>query len=178
MVVFQCELCYAILKKQQVDKHCTGKCRDAWAFTCIECSKTFEGFDYKDHNCAMTEVEKYQGQFLAKRRVEKEKAKQEKAEKQMAEKQTKEKNGKVDESKSSDDEGNEEEKVGAKRKSSEREPDEEGERRRKEFPGWRKAAGQIIEKHGKSKQKHHDGAPYLKKKVMLKKIWKMYSKSK
>ena len=81
MVVFTCELCFATLKKQQIDKHCASKCRNAWAFTCIECHKTFEGFDYRDHTCSMTEVEKYQGQFLAKRRVEKEKAKQEKAEK-------------------------------------------------------------------------------------------------
>ena len=49
MVVFACETCFATLKMQQVDKHCAGKCRDAWGFTCVECGKTFEGYDYKEH---------------------------------------------------------------------------------------------------------------------------------
>ena len=71
MVVFTCETCFATLKKQQIDKHCVGKCKHAWAFTCIECGKTFEGFDYKEHNECMTEVQKFQGQFLEKRRNEK-----------------------------------------------------------------------------------------------------------
>ena len=71
MVTFTCETCYAVLKKNQVDKHCVGKCRNAWAFTCVECAKTFEGYDYKEHNECMTEVQKYQGQFLAKKRQEK-----------------------------------------------------------------------------------------------------------
>lgn len=61
MVVFACETCFATLKMQQVDKHCAGKCRDAWGFTCVECGKTFEGYDYKEHKQCMTEVEKYQG---------------------------------------------------------------------------------------------------------------------
>ena len=71
MVVFTCELCFAVLKKQQIDKHCIGKCKDAWDFTCVECGKTFSGYDYKDHNECMTEVQKYQGQFLEKKRQEK-----------------------------------------------------------------------------------------------------------
>ena len=61
MAVFTCELCFAILKKNQIDKHCIGKCKDAWAFTCVECGKTLEGYEYKDHNECMTEVQKYQG---------------------------------------------------------------------------------------------------------------------
>ena len=64
MVVFTCETCYATLKKNQVDKHCEGKCRSAWHFTCVECGKTFAGFDYKEHNECMTEVQKYQGMFI------------------------------------------------------------------------------------------------------------------
>ena len=88
MVTFVCELCFAVLKKQQIDKHCTGKCKNAWAFTCVECGKTFEGFDYKDHNECMTEVQKYQGQFLQKKREEKaeQKAKKDKDEKVKKEK--------------------------------------------------------------------------------------------
>jgi len=46
------------------------------------------------------------------------------------------------------------------------------------FPGWRKASWEIIEKHGKSKVKHFSGKKYLNQKVMLKKVWKWYSKSK
>ena len=77
MAVFICEVCGATLKKQQVDKHCETKCRNAWNFTCVECMTTFGGFDYKEHNQCMTEVEKYQGKFLEKQRNEKAKQKQE-----------------------------------------------------------------------------------------------------
>ena len=56
MVTFTCELCFAILKKQQIERHCAGKCKDAWYFTCIECGKTFGGYEYKEHNECMTEV--------------------------------------------------------------------------------------------------------------------------
>ena len=59
MAVFICETCGATLKKQQVDKHCETKCRNAWHFTCVECMMTFEGFDYKDHNMCMTETTKF-----------------------------------------------------------------------------------------------------------------------
>ena len=75
MAVFICECCGATLKKQQIDKHCETKCRSAWAFTCVECTQTFEGFGYKEHNECMTEVQKYQGKFLERQRQEKMKAK-------------------------------------------------------------------------------------------------------
>ena len=68
MVVFICESCGSTLKKQQVDKHCNGPCRNAWAFTCVECMVTLEGYGYKDHNECMTEVQKFQGKFIAKQR--------------------------------------------------------------------------------------------------------------
>ena len=68
MVVFSCETCYATLKKNQVDKHCETKCRSAWHFTCVECGKTFGGFEYKEHNECMTEVQKYQGIYIQKQR--------------------------------------------------------------------------------------------------------------
>jgi cell growth-regulating nucleolar protein len=54
MVVFICETCQETIKKNQVDKHC-GRCRNAWHFTCIECGKTFGGFEFKEHNECMTE---------------------------------------------------------------------------------------------------------------------------
>ena len=79
MAVFTCEQCGATLKKQQVERHCAGgKCAGAWYFTCIECLVTLEGYDYKEHNICMTEVDKYQGKFIEKVRVEKQKAKEEK----------------------------------------------------------------------------------------------------
>ena len=56
MAVFICECCGATLKKQQIDRHCETKCRNAWSFTCVECTTTFDGFGYKDHNECMTEV--------------------------------------------------------------------------------------------------------------------------
>ena len=56
MVTFICESCHSTLTKKQIEKHCNGRCRDAWHFTCIECSKTFAGYDYKEHNECMTEV--------------------------------------------------------------------------------------------------------------------------
>ena len=75
MAVFICECCGATLKKQQIDRHCQTKCRNAWSFTCVECSKTFDGYEYKEHNQCMTEVEKYQGKFLERQRQAKLEAK-------------------------------------------------------------------------------------------------------
>eukprot|EP00389_Voromonas_pontica_P002880 GDKH01004276.1.p1 GENE.GDKH01004276.1~~GDKH01004276.1.p1 ORF type:complete len:88 (+),score=10.22 GDKH01004276.1:156-419(+) len=63
MVSFTCESCHEVLKKNKIDKHCQTKCRSAWYFTCIDCSKTFEGFAYAEHNSCMTEEERYWGQF-------------------------------------------------------------------------------------------------------------------
>ena len=74
MAVFICETCGATLKKQQIERHCF-KCRNAWAFTCVECSNTYEGDAYKNHNQCMTEVEKYQGKWLERERQKKEHAK-------------------------------------------------------------------------------------------------------
>ena len=93
MVVFTCETCYATLKKQQIDKHCETKCRNAWHFTCVECAKTFAGFDYKEHNECMTEVQKYQGQFIERqremKRQQKEQDKQDKGHEKKEEEQEK-----------------------------------------------------------------------------------------
>lgn len=63
MVSFVCEICQDVLKKNKVDSHCIGKCRNAWVFTCIDCNSTFEGFDYRNHNSCITEEEKYCGKF-------------------------------------------------------------------------------------------------------------------
>ncbi|OII71728.1 uncharacterized protein cubi_00535 [Cryptosporidium ubiquitum] len=63
MVSFVCGNCQDVLKKNKVDSHCIGKCRNAWEFTCIDCNSTFEGFDYRSHNSCITEEEKYCGKF-------------------------------------------------------------------------------------------------------------------
>ena len=76
MAVFICECCGETLKKQQIERHCY-RCRNAYAFTCVECSMTFEGMQYKEHNQCMTEVEKFQGKFLERQRQAKEHAKKE-----------------------------------------------------------------------------------------------------
>ena len=59
-----------------MDKHCETKCRGAWHFTCVECGKTFGGFEYKEHNECMTEVQKYQGKFIERQREMKQQEKQ------------------------------------------------------------------------------------------------------
>ena len=76
MGCFICEACGATLKKQQIDKHCETRCRNAWNFTCVECLVTLPGFEYKTHDLCMTEVEKFQGKFLAQMREDKEQSKQ------------------------------------------------------------------------------------------------------
>ncbi|KAF7457869.1 zinc finger, C2H2, LYAR-type protein [Cryptosporidium felis] len=63
MVSFVCGNCQDVLKKNKVDSHCMRRCRDAWEFTCIDCNRTFEGYEYKTHNNCITEEEKYCGKF-------------------------------------------------------------------------------------------------------------------
>ena len=128
MAVFTCELCFAILKKQQIDKHCVGKCKNAWAFTCVECGKTMEGYDYKEHNECMTEVQKYQGQFLEKKRNEK------------ANKKVEEKKVEAAKEVSDDDDSSEDEKC----------PHLGDD---KTFTGWKKTALSILNTKGKAMKK-------------------------
>ena len=71
MVQFICEECGETLKKKQVDRHCESVCRNGWYFTCLECNKTFAGFEYTEHNECMTEKEKFQGHFLRKKEQQK-----------------------------------------------------------------------------------------------------------
>jgi len=63
MVSFTCEVCQEVVKKNKVDKHCESACSNAWNFTCIDCNKTFGGYDYQAHNSCVTEEEKYWGQY-------------------------------------------------------------------------------------------------------------------
>jgi len=62
MVTFICERCDQTLKKNQVDKHCQN-CRDAWNFICIDCKKTFAGYDYDQHTSCLSEAEMTMGKY-------------------------------------------------------------------------------------------------------------------
>ncbi|CDR37711.1 CYFA0S01e15500g1_1 [Cyberlindnera fabianii] len=58
MVTFSCEVCNESLAKKKLDQH-TQRCYGAY-FTCIDCSTTFNGNDYRQHTQCITEDEKYQ----------------------------------------------------------------------------------------------------------------------
>ena len=56
----------------------------------MECGKTFGGFEYKEHNECMTEVQKYQGKFIERQREMKQQEKQKNREKKVEKEVTKE----------------------------------------------------------------------------------------
>lgn len=56
MVSFSCEVCNETLIKKKVKNH---RCRNA-AYTCLDCSKTFYGDEYNQHNQCISEAEKYE----------------------------------------------------------------------------------------------------------------------
>ncbi|KAJ3184657.1 hypothetical protein HDU87_004060 [Geranomyces variabilis] len=59
MVSFVCEACQETLKKPKLEQH-TYRCQYA-QFSCIDCSTTFQGTDYRAHTSCISEAEKYQG---------------------------------------------------------------------------------------------------------------------
>lgn len=59
MVTFSCEVCNESMLKKKADQH-TSRCYGAY-FTCIDCSTTFNGTDYRQHTQCITEDQKYQG---------------------------------------------------------------------------------------------------------------------
>lgn len=58
MVSFSCEVCNDTIIKKKLDQH-KQRCRDAY-FTCIDCSITFSGSDYRGHTQCISEAEKYE----------------------------------------------------------------------------------------------------------------------
>lgn len=58
MVSFSCEVCNDTVLKKKLDGH-KQRCRGAY-FTCIDCSTTFSGNDYKQHTSCISEAEKYE----------------------------------------------------------------------------------------------------------------------
>ncbi|KAJ3105316.1 hypothetical protein HDU97_008213 [Phlyctochytrium planicorne] len=58
MVSFVCDYCQETLKKAKLDQH-AQRCRNA-QFSCIDCSTTFQGTNYRAHTSCISEAEKYQ----------------------------------------------------------------------------------------------------------------------
>lgn len=58
MVSFSCEVCNDTVIKKKLDQH-TQRCHGAY-FTCIDCSTTFGGTDYRSHTLCISEAEKYE----------------------------------------------------------------------------------------------------------------------
>lgn len=58
MVSFVCNHCQETLKKPKLDIH-LERCRFG-SFSCIDCSKDFQGTDYRLHTQCVSEAEKYQ----------------------------------------------------------------------------------------------------------------------
>lgn len=58
MVSFICDICQETLKKPKLDNH-FRRCPDA-IFSCVDCSTTFTGTDYRAHTSCISEAEKYQ----------------------------------------------------------------------------------------------------------------------
>jgi cell growth-regulating nucleolar protein len=71
MPSFVCEACNDTVKKSTVQRH-KYKCRNAWSFTCIDCSHTFDGDEINAHTSCITEAQKYQGKlYQPKKKVSK-----------------------------------------------------------------------------------------------------------
>lgn len=58
MVSFSCEVCNDTVLKKKCDQH-KQRCRGAY-YTCIDCSVTFQGNDYRGHTSCISEAEKYE----------------------------------------------------------------------------------------------------------------------
>lgn len=70
MVSFSCEICNDTVIKKKLDQH-KQRCYGAY-YTCIDCSITFQGNDYKNHTSCITEAEKYEkGLYKGKKQQQK-----------------------------------------------------------------------------------------------------------
>lgn len=58
MVSFSCEVCNDTVIKKKLDMH-SQRCHGAY-FTCIDCSTTFSGTEYRGHTQCISEAEKYE----------------------------------------------------------------------------------------------------------------------
>lgn len=66
MVSFSCEACNDTVIKKKLEQH-RQRCPGAY-FTCIDCSTTFNGTDYRQHTSCISEAEKYEkGMYKGKK---------------------------------------------------------------------------------------------------------------
>mmetsp|Transcript_4216 Transcript_4216/g.10726 ORF Transcript_4216/g.10726 Transcript_4216/m.10726 type:complete len:296 (-) Transcript_4216:40-927(-) len=59
MVFFCCDGCGETFKKAKVDAH-AAKCRECYSVSCVDCSLSFFGDDYRNHTSCITEAERYE----------------------------------------------------------------------------------------------------------------------
>eukprot|EP00547_Thalassionema_nitzschioides_P003025 CAMPEP_0194206582 /NCGR_PEP_ID=MMETSP0156-20130528/5566_1 /TAXON_ID=33649 /ORGANISM="Thalassionema nitzschioides, Strain L26-B" /LENGTH=263 /DNA_ID=CAMNT_0038933133 /DNA_START=29 /DNA_END=820 /DNA_ORIENTATION=- len=59
MVVFSCDGCGEVLRKNQVDAH-ANRCRSCDSVSCADCGVSFYGDDFRSHTTCMTEAERYE----------------------------------------------------------------------------------------------------------------------
>jgi len=59
MVFFTCDGCGETLKKAKVDAH-AAKCYQCHSVSCVDCSVSFFGDDYRKHTTCVTEAERYE----------------------------------------------------------------------------------------------------------------------
>jgi len=59
MVFFVCDGCGESLKKARVDAH-AAKCRQCYSVSCVDCSVSFPGDEYRNHTTCITEAERYE----------------------------------------------------------------------------------------------------------------------
>lgn len=84
MVSFSCEVCNDTVIKKKLDVH-RQRCYGAY-FTCIDCSTTFNGTDYKSHTQCISEAEKYEKALYKGKKSKPEPKKFEKIESKKSEK--------------------------------------------------------------------------------------------
>ncbi|KAJ3324771.1 hypothetical protein HDV06_006029 [Boothiomyces sp. JEL0866] len=68
------DYCQETIKKPKLDQH-YNRCGST--FSCIDCSTSFQGLDYKKHNSCISEAEKYQGALYKGKKESKSDKKQE-----------------------------------------------------------------------------------------------------
>lgn len=59
MVFFSCDGCGEMLKKSRVDAH-AARCNRCESVSCVDCSISFWGDDYRNHTSCITEAERYE----------------------------------------------------------------------------------------------------------------------
>lgn len=119
MVSFSCEVCNDTVIKKKLDQH-RQRCYGAY-FTCIDCSTTFSGTDYKSHTQCISEAEKYEKALYKGKKSKPEPKKVEKVEPKKSEKTEVKKSEKSDgSSKSSKSEKSKSEKSSKSKSKSEK----------------------------------------------------------